>query len=136
MNSVDFSLMKALEIALQSPLNLEENSCHSEMLVESKGPYVMALSPKRKERCSFTHSFPCSQDLGTGPRMRLGHPCPLWPGERDSGACPPTGTQLIWRPGLSLALCRVDPLLCAELWALLPMDIFLARGPFIHSKGL
>lgn len=67
MNSVDFSLMKALEIAFHSPLNLEENSCRSEMLVESKGPYVMALSPKRKERYSFTHSFPAARTWAPDP---------------------------------------------------------------------
>ena len=59
--------MKALEIALHSPLNLEENSCRSEMMVERKGPYVMALSPKRKERCSFTHSFPAARTWALDP---------------------------------------------------------------------
>lgn len=53
-----------------------------------EGPTVLRRSLRereRKKKMVIRSLFPCTQDLGTGPQMKLGFPHALWCGEVGFG---------------------------------------------------
>lgn len=78
-----------------------------------EGPYLMGISRKEKNEVLIHLLFPCSQDLGTGPRGPL---CSLSWGWRGLGG-PLVDWLLAHRsPGSFQALCRVRPWGCLQIF--------------------